>query len=149
MVPPGQHQTFRGPLFVPFPPVVPIVRTAEQKARGRRRWWVGSGLAVAIVGVLAVAAALSPGDGSSPAGTMSAGACLNVVSAARDLSAGSRTLPSFLAVVRAQEGPAREASRMNSRYLPISQAIVSVDEDVSAGQSGAVGMAVLFRECGS
>lgn len=53
----------------------------------------------------------------------------------------------FLATARREEPRARAASDMNSRYLPITQAIVAVRADLEAGFTPTA-LRTLINECG-
>lgn len=127
----------------------PIVPAVEPRPPTKRRVWVIVGALVLVAVLAAVVAGRSEDDGPSPAGVQSAAACQSVVAAAREYASGSRSQASFLAAVKGQEGNARAASDANSRYLPITQAIVSVEADLIAGRTPTAGLVLLARECGS
>lgn len=60
---------------------------------------------------------------------------------------GRGTMGFFLATVRREEPRARQASDMNSRYLPITQAITAVRADLENGFTPTA-LRTLINECG-
>jgi hypothetical protein len=104
-----------------------------------RRLSTGKRLAILVCSlvVLFVVVGWAVSRGGTTAGTLSAKACLDVVDAGREAAVGSRSLASFLSVVKSAESDARAAADMNERYRPILTAIVEMRDALEgAGETG-------------